>query len=61
MPKGMGYGKSMQRASSSAGAAGTHVDKDGKTSIRKTLDPPFGKRKSKRGTSKRGARTMSSR
>ncbi len=51
----------MQRASTSAGAAGTHVDKDGKTSVRKTIDPPFGKRGGKRGTSKRGARTMSSR
>lgn len=58
MPKGMGYGT---HASTAEGAAGTNVETTGKTSIRKTITPVFGKRGGKRGSSKRGARTMSSR
>ncbi len=55
MPKGTGYGKSMQHASTAAGAAGTTVESTGKTAIRKTLTPVFG-RGGKRSTSKRGGR-----
>ena len=43
----------MQHAATAKGAAGTTVDKTGKTAIRKTLEAPFGKRSGKRATSKR--------
>ena len=56
MPKGTGYGNSAQHASTAAGAAGTTVESTGKTAIRKTLTPVFGKRGGKRSTSKRGGR-----
>ncbi len=46
----------MQHAATSAGAAGTTVEKTGKTSIRKTITPVFGKRGGTRATSKRGGR-----
>ena len=62
MPKGKGYGKSMTHAATADGAAGTYVDSDGKTSVRKTIDPPFGKRSGgKRSGRKRGGRSMSRR
>ena len=61
MPKGMGYGKSMQHAATADGAAGTYVDANGKTSVRKTIDPPFGKKSAKRTGRKRGGRSMSRR
>ena len=53
MPKGKGYGT---YASSAGGGTGTNVETTGKTSIRKTNTPVFGKRGGKRTTSKRGGR-----
>ena len=53
MKHGTGYGT---HASKAGGGAGTMVESSGKTKVRKTLEPVFGKRVGKRATSKRGGR-----